>query len=603
MLSARWLIVSGLALSAVSACRAGRLESERPGRIERATLAITNVRVFDGERVIPRADVLVDGGTIVAVGAGLEVPAGIEAIDGTGRTLLPGLIDSHAHVFYEAQLEEALAFGVTTVLDMFSLPSVTRELRSDNRPDRADVRIAGILATAPGGHGTEYGIEIPTITKPDEAQAFVDARLAEGSDYLKIVFDDGTAYDHTMPTIDAATLRALVEAAHLRHKLAVVHVGTYADARMAIECGADGLAHLFRDRAPDVGFGALAASHKAFITPTLTVLRTLQGETSSIGDDPAIAPLLGVEARENLKARFGLRARGTQGAVQAALAQLVAANVTILVGTDAPNPGTTFGASVHDEIALLVAAGVPATTALAGATSRPAERFALDDRGRIATGRRADLVLVEGDPTTRITDTRRIVAIWRGGTRFDRAAFQARIAKTDRDVATVSSPRGLISDFEDSTLAVRFGQPWITSTDSFLGGSSRAKLTVVDGGVAPGRKALAIDGEVVAHAPASWAGALFSPGTRPFSPADLSTRQHLRFVASGDGKSYVVMVFAQSRGRIPATRTFQAGKDFAPVRFSWSDFDGLTGNDITAIFIGRAEPGAFRLLIDGVALE
>jgi imidazolonepropionase-like amidohydrolase len=602
MLSVHRVVVSGLVFSVVSACGAGRPDSERPRKVERATLAITNVRVFDGERVIPRADVLVDGGTIVAVGAGLEVPAGTEAIDGTGKTVLPGLIDSHVHVFYGAQLEEALAFGVTTVLDMFSVPSSTRPLRSENQPGRADLRSAGILATAPGGHGTQYGITIPTLTRPDEAQAFVDARLAEGSDYLKIVFDDGSAYGRPLPTVDAPTLRALIEAAHARNKLAVVHIGTFAEARTAIESGADGLVHLFRDRAPDPGFGALAAKHKAFVTPTLTVLRTLQGETSSIGDDPALAPLLGAEAKANLKASFRLRARGGPDVIHGAVAQLVAANVPILVGTDAPNPGTTFGASVHDELALLVAAGVPATTALAGATSLPAARYALDDRGRIATGRRADLVLVDGDPTTQITDTRRIVAVWRGGTRFDRAAFQARIAKAEQDVAAGSSTPGLLSDFEDGTLSVRFGQPWIVSTDSFIGGSSRAELAVVDGGAAPGRKALAITGEVVAHAPTSWAGALFSPGTRPFSPADLS-KQSLRFMASGEGKTYVVMVFAQSRGRVPAIRTFQAGKDFAPVRFTWSDFDGLTGNDIMGIFIGKMEPGPFRLVIDQVALE
>src|ERR671913_74664 len=65
---------------------------------------------------------------------------------------------------------------------------------------RADMFSAGILVTAPGGHGTEYGMTIPTITSPDSAQAFVDARLAEGSDWIKIVYDDGRAYGMSTPT-------------------------------------------------------------------------------------------------------------------------------------------------------------------------------------------------------------------------------------------------------------------------------------------------------------------------------------------------------------------------------------------------------------------
>jgi len=76
----------------------------------------------------------------------------------------------------------------------------------------ADFRSAGILATAPGGHGTEYGFEIPTLTEPGQAQAFVDARLAEGSDYIKLVMDDGCALGKRIPTLGADVVRAVIEA-------------------------------------------------------------------------------------------------------------------------------------------------------------------------------------------------------------------------------------------------------------------------------------------------------------------------------------------------------------------------------------------------------
>jgi imidazolonepropionase-like amidohydrolase len=95
--------------------------------------------------------------------------------------------------------------------------------------------------------------------------------------------------------------------------------------------------------------------------------------------------------------------------------------VTLLAGSDASNPATAHGASLHRELELLVTAGLRETEALAAATSVPAERFRLSDRDRIAVGLQADLVLVEGNPMKDITVTRSIVAIWRQGARVDRA--------------------------------------------------------------------------------------------------------------------------------------------------------------------------------------
>src|SRR5262249_13820441 len=155
-------------------------------------------------------------------------PAGATIVDGTGKTLLPGLIDAHTHAWGDA-LERALAFGVTTELDMFTdtefAARMRREQAEGDASARADLFSAGTLATAPGGHGTEFGFRIPTLTGPAEAAAFVDARVAEGSDYIKIVKDDGSSYGLTFPTLDAPTIAALAAAAHARGKLAVAHIG------------------------------------------------------------------------------------------------------------------------------------------------------------------------------------------------------------------------------------------------------------------------------------------------------------------------------------------------------------------------------------------
>ena len=104
----------------------------------------------------------------------------------------------------------------------------------------------------------------------------------------------------------------------------------------------------------------------------------------------------------------------------------------MLAGTDAPNPGTVFGASLHRELELLVRCGLSPAQALAAATVGPARVFGLTDRGRVAVGQRADLVLVSGDPLTDITATRAIERVWRAGTACDRSAFVPNAAEAEQ---------------------------------------------------------------------------------------------------------------------------------------------------------------------------
>jgi imidazolonepropionase-like amidohydrolase len=104
----------------------------------------------------------------------------------------------------------------------------------------------------------------------------------------------------------------------------------------------------------------------------------------------------------------------------ASIPLLVDAGAKILAGTDAGNPGVSFGASLHEELELLVRCGLSPTQALTSATSTPARTWRLQDRGRIAPGLRADLLLVYSDPTTDITATRNISHIWLAGVLVNR---------------------------------------------------------------------------------------------------------------------------------------------------------------------------------------
>ncbi len=569
-------------------------------------IAITNVRVFDGTRVIPKGTVVFQGNRIAAVGKDVQPPRGAEVIDGAGQTLLPGFIDSHTHAWGDA-LERALVFGVTTELDMFTDPSFARQMREEQAktgaPGRADLYSAGYLATAPGGHGTEYGMPVPTLTKPEEAQGWVDARVAEGSDYIKIILEDGSPYGRKIPTLDRATLTALVQAAHKRGKLAVVHVSTEDGAKEAIEAGADGLVHIFTDRAPEPGFAALVKSHKAFVTPTLTVVESTTGTASgkALADDPRLAPYLKDDEVANLRRGFPAHKLDFQNAL-AAVRQLKSAGVPILAGTDAPNPGTTHGASIHRELELLVSAGLSPTEALAAATSTPARIFGLKDRGRIATGLRADLVLVKGDPTADVTASRDIQRIWKGGHEVARPKTPPRTAAAAAP-APQAPASGEISNFEDGTFGATFGNPWTDSTDQLAGGKSIVRKEIVDGGANGSRKSLAVTGEVRQGFAYPWSGVMFLPGAAPMAPADLSKFGGISFDVKGEGATYQFMVFAAHLGRLPVQKTFTAGPEWKRVRFSFADL-GVDGTDLLGFFIGGGPAlGPFRLQIDDVRLE
>src|SRR6185369_9078826 len=175
------------------------------------------------------------------------------------------------------------------------------KIASGETVDGADLRTAGIVVTVPKGHPTQMdGPAIPTLGPGDDVQSFVDARIAEGSDYIKIV------YEHAFPTLTKQQLEDVVAAAHRRNKLVVVHVSTQIEARDAIAAGADGLAHIFADSPPEPGFAEFAAEHHVFVVPTLSVIEAVTGapDTSWWRDAPRVAPYVTPSMRGSLERKF-----------------------------------------------------------------------------------------------------------------------------------------------------------------------------------------------------------------------------------------------------------------------------------------------------------
>jgi len=608
------LRVTPLCLFAAASAGVPGLRAQATAERQPATV-FRNARVFDGLRVREQTDVLVRGSRIVAVGRALRVagaPGTTTEIDAKGKTLLPGLIDAHAHAFGTA-LQAALAFGVTTELDMFTDPMFARTMRAEqaagNVASRADLFSAGTLVTSPKGHGTEYGFEIPTIGRADSAQVFVDARIAEGSDYIKIVLDDGRPYGMSIATLDTSVVSAVIRATHARKKLAIVHIGSLADARAAIVAGANGLAHLFIDSQPDAEFGRFAASHGAFVVPTLGVLASVSnvGVAAPYARDPQVAPYLDATSAAALAQTFPPNPNSPPrlyDAAEATVRQLKRAGVPILAGTDASNPGTAHGASMQLELSLLVRAGLTPVEALIAATSAPARAFGYLDRGRIAPGLRADLVLVDGDPTQDIAATRAIAGVWKGGVAFDRAAYAAAIAAA-RAAASRALQPGVISDFE-SGMGVRMGSTWSTTSDAMFGGKSSTTMDITAGGAEGSSKSLQIRGTVgakPANTIVAWSGVLWSPKAQMFVAGDASASKEFRFWVRGDSGSYQFMVYVQSRGNTPTIKSFSVDGTWREIVMPWSEF-GTDAHDLLAVIIAAGpKEGPFTVQLDGIRLR
>src|ERR1035441_5419982 len=373
--------------------------------------AITNARIFNGDRVIDDHTLEIDGARISAIGN--AVPPGATVIDAHGMTLLPGLIDSHVHTDLDG-LRDALLFGVTTELEMNGHWSYRVRKKIAERNDIADLRSSGMGITPKGGHPAQYMTSsnnlflrffnrYPFVSTPGEVAAFVSKQVAEGSDYIKIFIEDGSCVGFPgLPVLDNETLLAAVKAAHGFDKMAIAHVTTAEGVRRAIAAGVDGLAHMFFDHQPTAEFVATIASSGAFVIPTLvTISSALGNDASALARDERVKSRLDQKWLDHLSRSMNVYPQGKMADVLASVKALHKAGVDILAGSDVSEPipslgGLAHGASLHHELQLLVAAGLTPVEALRAATSVPARRFGLNDRGRIVTGVRADLLLVVG---------------------------------------------------------------------------------------------------------------------------------------------------------------------------------------------------------------
>ncbi len=352
------------------------------------TTSLRNVRVFDGERLLDPGTVVIDGALI-----GNGPSSGSDAIDARAGVLLPGLFDAHVHLLGVDDLDRLAAYGITTALDMACWPPPHVDALRGRVPD---IRSAGTPAIGAGGtHAKMPGMPAEAILNaPEQAASFVAKRVAEGSDYVKVVIEWPGP-----DLLDQATVDAVVAAARAHGKLSVAHASSVIAYRMAVRSGVDIVTHVPRDGILEEETVARMVDNGQVAVPTLAMMEAVVHGFAPPGDDYAYS--------------------------RDSVAALHEAGVPILAGTDAfsalmlPEP-VVHGVSLHHELALLVDAGLSTVEALRSATSLAARHFGLTDRGALMPGLRADLMLIRDDPTADIAATRSIERVWCAGVEVTR---------------------------------------------------------------------------------------------------------------------------------------------------------------------------------------
>ncbi|UKZ72174.1 uncharacterized protein TrAtP1_013113 [Trichoderma atroviride] len=374
---------------------AARSLSKQNGTAEQ--MAITNVRVFDGLVVGPPSTVIItSSGRIGRVYRPSTVCPSLEHVfDAGGMTLIPGLMDSHAHPSNISNLVSMASNGITTTAlaaclnqefcaSLRSHAGLTQLITASFQGTTAESSTAALVPASEA---------FQLVHNASEAPAWVARQVAQGADFIKLI---GSAPG---PGLTQDEQTALVRAAHESDKQVVLHAASYAAYEQGLIAGADQIHHAPLDvPVDDRLLGMFRRGATKAVCPTLTMMRAI------------------VQRAHPANSSFA--------SANATVARLHAAGVPIMAGTDANAvPGVpasvAFGTSLHDELENLVDAGLTPLEALRAATVVPARVYGLHDRGMIVEGARADLVLINGDPTVNISTTRNVQRVWIGGVQFN----------------------------------------------------------------------------------------------------------------------------------------------------------------------------------------
>jgi imidazolonepropionase-like amidohydrolase len=390
-------------------------------------VALRNIRVLDGlGGLYERATLVVRGGLLAAVAGGARAPVPRDAaiVDGRGLTVLPGLIDCHVHLGLGGDadavrtiLEESagvtllkaarfarltLDAGFTTIRDVGYRDHLIFALRQSIQAGTIPgprILAAGLAVCMTGGHARFIGRQ---ADGPTEVVKAVREQLAAGADVIKFIASGGVLTPGTSPDCAQMNLEELTagmaEARRAGRRVAA-HAHGAEGMKNAIRAGAHSIEHatLMDEEAAD-----LMARHGVFMVPTLSALATTAEGGLGCG-----IPESAVNKARTIRARH-----------EASFKRAHRSGIPVALGTDAGTPFNHHGENAQ-ELERMVALGMTPMEAIVAATSAAARLLGIDQEvGAIEAGKRADLLLVEGDPLKRIAllrDRAKIAGVMQAG--------------------------------------------------------------------------------------------------------------------------------------------------------------------------------------------
>lgn len=391
------------------------------------TTVLTHGTVIDGTGRAPQRDtsVVMTGGRIEAMGPSskIKAPAGAQVIDLAGATIIPGIINLHAHIPQNTaeRIRRYAMYGVTSTIGMGADGDEVLKLRNDQRST-----------------GVTNGARIYTVQQrfefekggPEQARQMVDALAAKNVDAVKVVVDDRRGKAVKLPREFAA---AVIEEAHKKHLKVLAHIHDYDDAKFLLDQGVDMLAHQVRDREVDAAF--IAEMKKKHIAVTSTLTRELSDYVYADspkwlddpffikGNTPERIQAGKVQLKETQAKNPELALNRRDHAIATAnLKKMAAAGVTIAFGTDDGNgPPRYEGFFEHLEMEMMVKdCGMTPMQVIRAFSKTNSEVLGVSkDYGTLAKGKMADLVVLDKNPLDDILNTRTIRAVYIGGKKFE----------------------------------------------------------------------------------------------------------------------------------------------------------------------------------------
>ena len=399
--------------------------------------AFVGARILDGTGKAPieNATLIVRGGKIEAVGASVKPPAGAQVVNVAGKTIIPGMINTHGHVgvtkglrsgdeFYTrdnilSQLGLYARYGITTVFSLGGDREAAFKIRDEQETpqlNRARVYVAGTI--------------VPPGVTPEKAREMVDAVAASKANIVKIRVDDnlGASTKMTPPVY-----KAVIDQAHKNNLRLAVHLYYLDDAKDLLKSGADMLAHSIRDRDVDAEVISLLKARNVVVCPTLTreVSTFVYESTPKFFADPFFTREVGKDIIDQLNDPQKQMAMKNSKSAQQYKASLEVANrnlkklndsgIGIVMGTDTGPAARFQGYFEHMELEMMTKAGLTPMQALVSATGDAAKFMKLSGKiGTLEKGAWADIVVLAANPLDDIRNTHTIESVWIAGNRVQR---------------------------------------------------------------------------------------------------------------------------------------------------------------------------------------